>query len=158
MVLKNTSKLIISLAIPLTVGAISGYFTAEAIPGWYESLQQPTFNPPNKLFGPVWTTLYILMGFSCYLIWKEPPGRDRNVALTVYSVQLVLNSLWSFLFFYFKRIDLALFEIALLWIGIVVMLLAFRKVKPLAAYLNVPYLLWVTFASILNTSYFLLNN
>jgi len=150
-------KLIASLLLPLGVGGIAGMFTSEAVPGWYASLNQPSFNPPNWVFGPVWTTLYIIMGISLFLIWKLPAGKERNQAILVFILQLFLNFCWSFFFFYFKMIGVALVDIIALWILIVLMLVSFYKIKPLAAYINIPYLLWVTFASVLNTSYFFLN-
>jgi len=151
------SKLIISLVIPLTVGAIAGYFTTTAIGGWYETLHQPSFRPPNGLFAPVWTVLYILMGISLYLIWIQPVKTISNKALNIFVFQLLLNFIWSFLFFYFHLIGTALIEIIVLWISIVIMIFRFRKVKPLAAYLNIPYIVWVTFALVLNAAYFKLN-
>ena len=150
-------KLALSIALPLGVGAIAGMFTTEAIPGWYATLHSPSFNPPNWLFGPVWTILYFLLGISFFLIWKIDPGRDRNRAMVVFIFQLLLNFGWSFLFFYFKRIDLALIEIIVLWVSILAMIRLFYKIRPIAAYLNVPYLLWVTFATVLNAAYYLLN-
>jgi len=150
-------KLLVSIALPLGLGAIAGLFTAEAIPGWYKTLNQPSFNPPNWLFGPVWTTLYLLMGISLFLIWKQKPSKERNKAVFIYLMQLSLNFGWSFIFFYFNRIGFALMEIILLWISIVIMISSFYKIKPIAAYINIPYLLWVTFATILNASYYLLN-
>lgn len=150
-------KLIASLLLPLGVGGIAGMYTSEAVPGWYASLNQPSFNPPNWVFGPVWTTLYIIMGISLFLIWKLPAGKERNQAILVFILQLFLNFCWSFFFFYFKMIGVALVDIIALWILIVVMLVSFYKIKPLAAYINIPYLLWVTFATVLNTSYFFLN-
>lgn len=155
--MSSVAKFIISLLLPLGIGAISGLFTARAIPTWYASLNQPSFNPPNWLFGPVWTTLYILMGISLYMIWSLEPGKERNLALVSFGVQLVLNFGWSFFFFYFKTIGFAMIEIIALWSSIVFMLLLFYKMKPMAAYLNIPYLLWVSFATILNAAYFKLN-
>jgi benzodiazapine receptor len=150
-------KLAVSIALPLGLGAIAGLFTAQAIPEWYATLNRPSFNPPNGLFGPVWTTLYFLLGISFFLIWKTDPGKERNLAILVYLLQLVLNFGWSFLFFYFKAIGFALVEIVLLWISIVMMLILFYKIRPIAAYLNIPYVLWVTFATLLNTGYYYLN-
>ncbi len=150
-------KLLTSLLLPLAVGGIAGIFTTEAIPGWYASLYQPSFNPPNWIFGPVWTTLYAVMGISLFLIWKLEAGKQRSQAILIFMVQLLLNFGWSFFFFYFKMIGLALIEIVVLWIMIVVMLIRFYKLKPVAAYINIPYLLWVTFAAMLNAAYFLLN-
>ncbi len=150
-------KFIVSLALPLAVGAVSGLFTANAIPTWYATLNRPSFNPPNWLFGPVWSVLYILMGISLYWIWTLAPGKDRDRALVAFGVQIILNFGWSFLFFYFKNIGFALVEIVMLWMAIVLMLVLFYRVKPIAAYVNIPYLLWVSFASALNAAYFKLN-
>jgi translocator protein len=153
----NVFKLIIAIVLPLAVGAVAGIFTAEAIPVWYASLNQPSFNPPNWIFGPVWTTLYIVMGISFFLIWKMEPSQNRNRAIGVFLFQLTLNFFWSFLFFYFKNLGFALAEIILLWASICTMIFTFRKVKPIAAYMNIPYLLWVSFATALNAAYFHLN-
>jgi tryptophan-rich sensory protein len=150
-------KLIISILLPLSVGAIAGMFTSQAVPIWYASLNRPSFSPPNWVFGPVWTSLYILLGISFFLIWKENPSRERNLAIKVFSIQMLLNLAWSFLFFYFNLIGVALIEIILLWISIAAMIYLFYKIKPLAAYLNIPYLLWVSFATILNAGYYFLN-
>lgn len=150
-------KLVVSVALTLAVGAIAGLFTSKAIPGWYASLNQPSFNPPNWIFGPVWTLLYILLGISFFFIWKQEASKQRSMAIFAFFVQLLLNFVWSFLFFYFNIIGLALVEIILLWISIAYMLFMFYKVKPLATYINIPYMLWVTYASILNAAYFSLN-
>ena len=150
-------KLIVSLDLPLGLGAIAGLFTANAVPAWYATLNRPSFNPPSWVFGPVWTTLYLLMGFSLFLIWIQSPDKKRNTAIFVFFLQQTLNFAWSFLFFYFNMIGLALIEIILLWICILIMIVLFYRIKPLAAYINIPYLLWVTFASVLNASYYFLN-
>lgn len=150
-------KLVVSILIPLALGAIAGRFTAQAVPEWYVSLDKPSFNPPNWIFGPVWTLLYILLGISLYIIWKQTPGKERNNALRIFSLQMFLNFIWSFVFFYFNQIGLALIVIIGLWFSIAFMLKRFYKIKPLAAYLNLPYLLWVTFASVLNAGYYIIN-
>ncbi len=150
-------KLIVSIILPLGLGSIAGIFTAQSIPVWYATLNRPSFNPPNWIFGPVWTTLYILMGISLFLIWKQDVGKARNLAISIFLIQLLLNFGWSFIFFYFNKIGFALVEIILLWISIVIMLVLFYKIKPMAAYINLPYLLWVTFATMLNASYYFLN-
>jgi len=150
-------KLIVSLLLPLGLGAIAGIFTSKAIPEWYAALNRPSFSPPNWLFGPVWTTLYILMGISLFIIWTQAKSKERDLAIFVFLLQLALNFFWSFIFFYFNRIGFALVEIILLWIGIVIMLVLFYKIKPITAYINIPYLLWVSFATILNASYYFLN-
>jgi len=153
----QTGKFLVSLLLPLGIGAIAGLFTAKAIPGWYALLNKPSFNPPNWVFGPVWTTLYIVLGISLFLIWKLESGRERNQAILIFMVQLLLNFAWSFCFFYFKMIGVALIDIVVLWFAIAVMIFRFYKLNPLAAYINIPYLLWVTFASVLNGAYFFLN-
>jgi translocator protein len=150
-------KGLVSLAVPLAAGAIAGMFTAQAVPDWYASLNRPAFSPPNWLFGPAWTVLYILMGISFFLIWECDAGKARNLAMIIFLIQLLLNFGWSFIFFHFKMIGLAMAEIVLLWVSIFIMLFLFYRVKPTAAYLNIPYLLWVTFAAILNSAYYLLN-
>ena len=150
-------KLLVSIALPLSLGAIAGMFTAQSVPEWYATLNRPSFNPPNWIFGPVWTTLYILMGISLFLIWKQDAGKARNLAISIFFLQLLLNFAWSFIFFYFNNIGLALVEIILLWISLVVMLVLFYRIKPMAAYINIPYILWVSFAAVLNGSYYFLN-
>jgi len=150
-------KFLVSIILPLSVGAIAGIATAQSIPEWYTTLNRPSFNPPNWIFGPVWTTLYILMGISLFLIWKEDVSKKRNVAILIFLLQLFLNFVWSFIFFYFKMIGFALIEIILLWITIIIILVLFYKIKPVASYINIPYLLWVTFATVLNASYYFLN-
>lgn len=157
MKISHTIKLIISILLPLSVGAAAGMFTSQAVPTWYASLNRPSFSPPNWVFGPVWTSLYILLGISFFLIWKEEASKERDLAIKVFSIQMLLNFAWSFLFFYFNLIGAALIEIILLWTSIAAMIYLFYKIKPLAAYLNIPYLLWVSFATILNAGYYLLN-
>ena len=152
-----TLKFLISILLPLSLGAIAGMFTSQSVPEWYATLNRPSFNPPNWIFGPVWTTLYILMGISFFLIWKQEASKVRNRAILFFLLQLMLNFAWSFIFFYFNMIGLALVEIILLWISIVTMLVVFYKIKPIASYINIPYLLWVTFATVLNASYYVLN-
>ena len=150
-------KLVGAVALPLAVGAVAGMFTAEAVPEWYASLNRPSISPPNWLFGPVWTTLYILMGISLWLIWRLPKEAGRNRAMAFFFIQLALNFGWSFIFFYFHQIGLALIEIILLWIAIVLMLVHFYRLRPISAWINVPYLLWVTFATILTAAYYQMN-
>ena len=151
-------KLVISITLPLALGALAGLFTSSSVQGWYSSLVKPTFNPPNWVFGPVWTTLYVLMGISFYLVWSQPASKKRNSGIFIFLLQLTLNFAWSFIFFYFHQIGLALIEIILLWIFIVAMILQFHKIVAIAAFINIPYLLWVSFATFLNASYYFLNN
>ncbi len=157
MKISKFGKLVVSIILPLAIGGVAGIFTAKAIPGWFVTLNRPSFAPPNWLFGPVWTTLYLLMGISLFMIWALNTGNERNKAIFVFILQLLLNFAWSFLFFYFNRIGLALIDIIVLWMSIVVMLLQFYKLKPWAAYINIPYLFWVAFATALNAAYYVLN-
>ncbi len=150
-------KLLVSVGLPLAVGAIAGMYTSAAVPEWYANLNRPSFNPPGWIFGPVWTALYILMGISLFLVWKEAPGQARNLAIGLFLVQLALNFAWSFIFFYSKMIGPALIEIIVLWLSIVIMMVLFYKIRPLAAWINIPYLLWVSFATALNAAYYMLN-
>ena len=151
------SRFIISLAIPLAAGAIAGAVTAGNVNTWYPQLNKPPFNPPNWLFGPVWTILYIMMGICLYLIRMKPPSRIKSRAMRLFFVQLALNFIWSFLFFQWHLINLALVDISILWIAIVSCLLVFGKISKPVAWLFVPYLLWVSFAAILNASIYMLN-
>ncbi|MBX7041782.1 MAG: tryptophan-rich sensory protein [Ignavibacteria bacterium] len=156
--MSNLLKLIISIGVCLFAGAIGSYFTADAIPGWYETLNKPEFNPPNWVFGPVWTFLYILMGISLFLVWKEGPGNTKvKPAMLMFWVQLGLNILWSVVFFGMRNISGGLLVIILLWVSILFTILRFRKISAVAGTLLVPYILWVTFASALNFFFYRLN-
>lgn len=137
----KTKRLIFSILICLLAGAIGSIFTANTIPTWYAGLVKPSFNPPNWIFMPVWTTLYILMGIALYYAWK---------ARKIFYVQLGLNMLWSILFFGLRNPLFALIDIILLWFAIFLTMLNFYKISKKAFYLMVPYLLWVSFAAALN--------
>lgn len=150
-------KLIIAILLPMVVGGFSGFLTANAINGWYATLHQPSFNPPNWVFGPVWTTLYLIMGISLYRIWRLPVSVERNQAIKIFTLQMTLNFFWSLIFFKWHLIGLALLEIIVMWIMIAAMIHHFRKLDAVAGYMNIPYLLWVSFASVLNGAYFILN-
>lgn len=150
-------KLLYCFTITLGVGAIAGFATASSIGGWYASLSKPSFNPPNWLFGPVWTILYILMGFALFLIWKQSASPYRLNSLWHFSLQLFLNFIWSFLFFCFHKIGLALLDISVLWIVIIFTIFSFSRLSKKAAWLLVPYICWVSFALILNGAIYRLN-
>ena len=150
-------KLIISLALPLLVGFTASLYTRPEIEGWYRLLNRPEWNPPNWLFAPVWTSLYILMGVACYLIWIKAPSAKRSAALLLYFVQLALNFTWSFLFFRMHQPGLAFVEIILLWLCILLTIFAFARLSRLAAWLLVPYISWVSFAAILNHTIWQMN-
>ena len=155
--MNKTLRLIMCLTFTLSVGFLGGIATANSVKDWYVTLNKPIFNPPNYLFGPVWTLLYILMGVSFYLLLQEEKSNKRSIALIIFYLQLFLNFCWSFIFFNFHMLGFAFFEIILLWLTIVLMIVSFRKLNKISAYLQIPYLLWVSFASILNGSIWLLN-
>lgn len=154
----NWLKLLVCVLGIVLLGSISGLANIGNIQTWYAGLEKPSFNPPNSVFGPVWTTLYALMGLSLYLIWQSPKTAQRTKSLRIFFVQLVFNFCWSFIFFYFHLPGLAAIEILLLWGMILWMILSFYKINHWAAYLQIPYILWVSFASILNISIWWLNS
>lgn len=155
---KDVYKLIISVSLCLFVGFAGSFATFSSIPSWYATLEKPFYTPPNWIFGPAWTTLYILMGIAAFLIWKKGLQKKAvKYALQLFLVQLVLNFLWSIIFFGFHLPMIALGEIILLWIGIFITIRAFFPINKYAAYLLIPYLLWVSFATILNLGIVLLN-
>ena len=131
--------------------------TMPEIQGWYATLQKPSFNPPDWIFGPVWTTLYALMAISAWLVWRPAGFAGARLPLAVFLIQLVLNTLWSILFFGQHEIGAALVDIALLWLAIVLMIVLFIRRHRLAGLLQVPYLAWVSFASVLNYEIWRLN-
>lgn len=155
--MKQFLKLSLCILSTLLIGGISGFATATSINGWYVTINKPSFNPPNYLFGPVWTSLYILMGISLYMILQSDSNELRKKAVTIFSIQLFLNFCWSFIFFNFQNLGFAFVEIILMWISILTMIIVFYKINKTAAFLQIPYLLWVSFASILNGSIWYLN-
>ncbi|MFA6307736.1 MAG: TspO/MBR family protein [Patescibacteria group bacterium] len=151
-------KLSAAILMSLAAGAIGSAFTFTGIDSWYQYLNKPSFNPPSWIFGPVWTTLYILMGIALYLIWQEGLKKAfvKN-SFILFVVNLVLNSLWSIAFFGLQNPALAFLVIVLLWVSILVLIIRFYRINKLASYLLIPYLLWVSFASVLNFSIWQLN-
>lgn len=152
------SSLIISLTLPFIAGGIGSFFTYKAIPTWYAGLNKPFFNPPNWVFGPVWTLLYIMMGFSLYQFWiwaKKDTVRKKGVK--IYLTQLGLNTLWSIIFFGFQSPGFAFIIILILWFMIYLTIKHFNKASQISGWLLIPYLGWVSFAALLNLSIFLLN-
>lgn len=153
-------RLVLSIAVCSLAGIIGSFFTASSVSAWYPALSKPFFNPPSWVFGPVWTILYIIMGVSLYLVWnqKEKAKQDgKTAALSFFGIQLCLNSLWSVIFFGLKSPLFAFAEIILLWASIAFTIILFRKISKPAAWLLVPYILWVSFAAVLNFSIYLLN-
>jgi len=147
-----------SVAICEGVGLISGLFTARGIREWYAGIVKPSFTPPDALFGPVWTLLYFMMGAALYLVWRRWDGSPAvRAALIVFAAQLLLNGLWSFIFFGLRNPLGGFAEIVVLWAAILLTIALFWKVSRPAGLLLVPYALWVTFASVLNWSLWRLN-
>lgn len=151
-------KLIISILIPLLVGTTAGLFTSSGVNGWYAAANKPWFNPPNWIFAPVWTTLYVLMGIALFLVWRSDAAAGiKKTAITLFAVQLVLNFFWSLIFFKLQQPGWAFAEIILMWLMILMTILWFGKISATAAWLLVPYICWVSFASVLNYSIWRLN-
>ena len=151
-------KLTTSILVCFLAGGLGSIFTVPAIPTWYAGLNKPFFSPPNWLFGPAWTTLYILMGIALFLVWqKGTKNKKVREALKLFGMQLLLNASWSPVFFGAKSLFLAFIIIVFMWIFILKTILAFDKIDKKAGYLLYPYLAWVSFATILNFSVWLLN-
>lgn len=160
----NYKRLTISLALPQLAGIVGSFFTTPAISTWYATLQRPSFSPPNWLFGPVWITLYILMGISVYLIWsayaKASADKQKNKAksaMILFWIHLFFNSIWSIIFFGLQNPGLAFINIIIIWVLIIVLMVKFWKINRWATYLLILYLLWVSFAGVLNCFIWYLN-
>ena len=158
MVMKlDIKKLLKNLAIPLLIGFIAGFLTRQGTENFALNVKQPPFAPPAVLFPIVWTILYALMGFSAYIIENSPQTPQRNRALVLYYIQLFFNFLWSFIFFNFNNYLAAFVWIVALLILIIATTIEFYKIKPIAGYLMIPYIVWVSLAAVLNFSIYLLN-
>jgi tryptophan-rich sensory protein len=149
--------LVIWLGLCFGVAAVSGRWTAAAIPGWYRSLARPAIAPPNWVFGPVWTLLYALMAVAAWRLGLSAPSSARTWGLALFVIQLALNFAWTLIFFKLRAIGAALAEIVLLWAAIAATTLEFARVSPLAAWLMAPYLAWVAFAAVLNGAFWRIN-
>lgn len=157
--MKSVYKLILSVALPLFIGWAGSYFTRSSVKTWFADLHKPSFNPPSWIFAPVWTTLYVLMGIAFYLVWKNQgatPG-VKSRAIVFYSIQLLLNLAWSFIFFYARQPGWAFAEILVLLTLIIITSFYFYKISNVAGWLMMPYIVWVSFAAILNYSIWQLN-
>lgn len=156
--MNNVIKLIIAIAIPLVVGGISGFFTVNSVQSWYLTINKPSWNPPSWVFGPVWTTLYVMMGIGLFLVWKADTSTElKKIAIALFAVQLLLNFFWSLIFFQQHQPGWALVDLIALWVFIVLTIFAFAQVNKTAAWLLVPYISWVSFAGILNYTIWRLN-
>lgn len=141
----------------LTIGATAGIATASGVNNWYLTIQKPFFNPPNYLFGPVWTMLYTVLGLTLFIIIIKDTQQNKKTAYLLFAVQLFLNFFWSFIFFSMHNLLFAFIEILVMWVFILMMILSFYKISKTAALLNIPYLCWVSFASILTGTIYFLN-
>ncbi|MGK7394179.1 MAG: TspO/MBR family protein [Candidatus Cyclobacteriaceae bacterium M3_2C_046] len=154
----NYTKLITAILLSQLAGLIGSVFTLSSVNSWYANLEKPAFTPPNWLFGPVWTLLYLLMGIAAYLVWqKKIIHVPVKKALILFLIQLFLNALWSFAFFGLKSPLAGLIVIALLLIFLILTILQFFMISKPAGWLLIPYLLWVSYASALNLSIYILN-
>ncbi len=156
--MNNTIKFIIAIVVSELAGIIGSVFTSSSIPTWYATLTRPALNPPSWVFGPVWTTLFAFMGIAAFLVWKKGLKRkDVKIALGIFLGQLVLNTFWSIIFFGLHSPGGAFIEIIFLWLAILATIIAFVKISKPAAWLLIPYILWVSFASYLNFMIWILN-
>ncbi len=156
MKINNTFKLITAIAVSELAGIAGSFFTVSSIPTWYSTLNKPVLNPPAWLFGPVWITLYALMGVSLWLVWKSN-SQEKKRAIQLFAIQLALNAIWSPVFFGAHSIGSALAIIVLLWAAIILTIKIFRKVSRAAGWLLAPYIAWVSFALYLNLAFWTLN-
>jgi tryptophan-rich sensory protein len=156
MYMRNWIKLVISIAVPQVVALSGAFFTITGTGSWYQNIAKPSWNPPNWVFGPVWTLLYLLMGIALFIIWKSE-NRDKRTAIIFWVIQLALNFLWTILFFNQHQILGAFIEMILLWIMILMTIIYFARISKLAAWLMVPYIAWVSFAALLNYAIWQLN-
>ncbi len=151
-------KLLVAVIAAQSAGIIGSLFTVPSIPTWYIGLAKPAFAPPNWVFAPVWTTLFLLMGIAAFLVWRKGlDRRDVRIGLALFVAQLALNVLWSIVFFGLRNPGGALVEIIVLWSVILGTVIVFNKVSRLGTVLLLPYLLWVTFAAYLNYAIWRLN-
>jgi len=152
------TKFILSMLIPFIAASIGSFFTASNVSTWYTTLQRPSFSPPNWIFTPVWILLYLMMGFALYLVWKQGwKSKQVKTGMILFFIQLALNALWSVLFFGMQSPLYGLICIIFLWAGILATIITFYRVNKNAAYLLIPYFLWVSFAAILNYYIYILN-
>lgn len=154
---QDVTALVLSVALCLGVGALGAAVTQTSVDDWYARLAKPSFNPPDAVFGPVWTTLYVMMAIAAWRVWRTADSPSRRGPLTLFLLQLALNLGWSTVFFGLQKIGAAVATIVVLDVGVIVTMLAFRAVDRIAGLLMVPYLAWVAFATVLNIALWRLN-
>lgn len=155
--MKNILLLIACIVVTILLGILPSYFTMNEVVNWYANLNKPSFNPPNYLFGPVWTILFALMGITLYRIIKAVDKQWQKKALIIFTIQFTLNFFWSIIFFKLHQMEIALIEIIILMFAIIFMIHHLYKKDKVAAFINLPYLAWVSFATILNLGFILIN-
>ncbi|MGB9132786.1 MAG: TspO/MBR family protein [Methanosarcina sp.] len=154
----NLFKLLASVLLCQLAGAIGSLFTASSLANWYLLLEKPFFNPPSWVFFPVWISLYTLMGISLYIVWEKGlQESEAKIGVLIFGIQLGLNSLWSVLFFGLKSPYYAFVEIIFLWLAVFLTIIQFRKISKIASYLLLPYIIWISFAALLNYYIWILN-
>ena len=156
-VTKDVVALVVCLALCFGAAAIGSLFTGPAVSTWYQQIRRPSYAPPNWLFGPIWTALYAMMAIAAWLVWRKGDAASRTLPLSLFAVQLALNTAWSPIFFGLRSFGGALVAIVALWLAILATLVAFLRVSVPAGVLLVPYLGWVSFAAVLNFSIWRLN-
>ena len=154
---RNPKRLVLSLLLAFSACALGSLVTFPSIAGWYAGLAKPSFNPPNWVFGPVWTTLFALMGVSLYLVWQSRAKGSKRMAYALFGLQLMLNVLWSAVFFGLHLPALAVAVIVALLAMVVATVVVFRRFSKPAAFMLVPYVLWICFATALNIGIVSLN-
>jgi tryptophan-rich sensory protein len=151
-------KLIAALILPQAAGAIGGFFSAASVPTWYQTLLKPSFTPPGWIFGPVWGMLYLMMGVAFFFVLISEQGKGKvRFAAELFCVHLLLNTLWSILFFGLRNPFLAFLDIIVLWLMITALIFVFGRIRKIAGALMIPYWLWVSFASVLNYAIWRMN-
>ena len=156
--LSTAIELIVSILASFAAGGVGSLFTFKAIPTWYAGLKKPRYTPPNRVFGPIWTTLYILMGISVFLVWQKGLASDGALlAFVLFWIQLAINAMWSIIFFGMKSKDGGVITIIILWLLILATTVTSFRVSVWAGALLIPYILWVSIASYLNIGIWLLN-
>jgi tryptophan-rich sensory protein len=157
MKIKDIFRLVVSISLCQSAGFLGSLFTTSSIPTWYKTLKKPFFTPPNWLFGPVWISLYVLMGISLFLVWRRNDHLKLKTALIFFFIQLIFNILWSMSFFGLRSPLLGLIDIILLWVAILLTIQMFLKISRIAGLLLFPYFLWVSFAVLLNLFLWMMN-
>jgi tryptophan-rich sensory protein len=150
-------SLVVFVAACLLIGVAGGIATGSSVTTWYVGLSKPSWNPPDWVFGPVWTVLYVMMGVSVWLVWRRRHEAETRVGMVLFGLQLILNAAWSAIFFGMQQPGWAAAEVVALWLSIMATIVAFARISKPAAWLLVPYLAWVSFASVLNFTIWRMN-